>query len=187
MRSIIKIFCLTMIFLHGANVSRAQEGAGHDLATGTVLATGRRVCSLSGGDWVVVAADSGMGERLGYYGDHFPVAQAIPSKVPGDINWDLMRAGVIPDIFIGMNAKKAYPYARKEWWYRKTFVLSREDWRGRRIRLHFSGVDYAAKIWMDGEYLGRHEGQFTPFEFEIGNKLDGGGRHRLVVLIEAAP
>jgi beta-mannosidase len=154
---------------------------------GSVSGAGRRVYSLNGEDWMVLAADSGMGERLGYYGDHFPVTQAISAKVPGDVNWDLMRAGVIPDIFIGMNAKKTYPYARKEWWYRKTFTLSRKEWTGKRIRLHFSGVDYAAKVWLDGELLGEHKGQFTPFEFEMGNMLDRGAKHTLVVLIEAAP
>lgn len=143
--------------------------------------------SLSGNDWMVVSADAGEGEKNKYYADRYPVSRAMPAAVPGDIHWDLMRAGALPDIFVGMNAKKTYPYALKEWWYRKTFTIDREKWGGKRIRLNFAAVDYSAKIWLNGHFLGSHVGQFTPFSFEVEDEIDFEKENKLIVLIEPAP
>jgi beta-glucuronidase len=57
-------------------------------------------------------------------------------------------------------------------WYFKAFDLTpRND---RRYLLHFGGINYIANIWLNGEFLGRHEGGFTPFQFEADNALQGG-------------
>ena len=55
------------------------------------------------------------------------------------------------------------------------------------MRLHFAAVDYATKIWINGKYLGRHEGQFTPFEFDVTDKVKIGELNELIILIEPAP
>lgn len=143
--------------------------------------------SLNGSNWTVVSADAGEGEKNKYYSSQYPAARAMPAKVPGDIHWDLMRAGKLPDIFLDMHAKKTYPYALKEWWYRKTFTMDQQDWVGKRIRLNFAAVDYAAKIWLNGQFLGSHEGQFTPFSFEVNNLVNFGKENELIVLIKPAP
>jgi beta-mannosidase len=148
---------------------------------------GRLHYRLSGSDWMVVSFDAGEGEKNQYYANRYPVSDAMPATVPGDINWDLMRAGQLPDIFVGMNAKKTYPYALKEWWYRKTFTIDRGKWGNKKIRLNFAAVDYAAKIWLNGTLLGSHEGQFTPFSFEINNIVDFEKENELIVLIQPAP
>lgn len=38
----------------------------------------------------------------------------------------------------------------------------------------FRGVDYAADVWLNGTYLGFHEGYFEPFEFPAGSALRPG-------------
>ena len=38
----------------------------------------------------------------------------------------------------------------------------------------FESVDYFAKVWVNGELLGEHEGYFNPFEFDITNKVRPG-------------
>jgi beta-mannosidase len=148
---------------------------------------GRVNFRLDGQDWMVVSADVGEGESNKYYDNQYPVSRAMAAVVPGDINWDLMRAGVLPDIFIGMNAKKTYAYALKEWWYRKTFTMKGAQWKNKRVRLNFEAVDYAAKIWLNGQYLGSHTGQFTPFSFEVDGKVNLEKENELIVLIEPAP
>lgn len=50
-------------------------------------------------------------------------------------------------------------------WYRRTF-----DAPGAgevRWLLHFGAVDYAAKVWVNGHYVGSHEGGHTPFTFDV--------------------
>src|SRR5690606_16228128 len=51
-------------------------------------------------------------------------------------------------------------------WYRRAFELPEE---GRPVRwlLHFGAVDYAAKVWVNGYYIGSHEGGHTPFTFDV--------------------
>jgi beta-mannosidase len=52
------------------------------------------------------------------------------------------------------------------WWYRTRFALPDEA-RGRRVQILFEGVDYYAEVWCNGRHLGRHEGNFSPFGFEL--------------------
>ena len=66
-------------------------------------------------------------------------------------------------------------------WFRKTFEPP-EDFAGRNVRLVFEGVDYFAKVWVNGELLGEHEGYFNPFSFEVTQKLRP-GRNLVVVKV----
>ena len=42
-------------------------------------------------------------------------------------------------------------------WYRRSFAAPALA-PGERLVLHFGAVDYAATVWVDGCYVGRHEG-----------------------------
>jgi len=42
---------------------------------------------------------------------------------------------------------------------------------GKSYYLHFDGVFYKCNVWLNGWYLGRNEGYFAPFEFDITNHL----------------
>lgn len=55
-------------------------------------------------------------------------------------------------------------------WYRHRFTLP-GDLAGKTVRLRFSGVDYYADIWLNGFYLGSHEGYFAPFEYDVTRYL----------------
>jgi beta-mannosidase len=59
-------------------------------------------------------------------------------------------------------------------WFRREFRVPGEL-RGSRLFLRFSAVDYIADVWLNGSYLGRHEGMFNPFEFDVTDRvaLDG--------------
>lgn len=146
----------------------------------------RQEMLLSGDDWQLVSFDPGEGIASQAMDEGFPLDRAIAAKVPGDIHWDLMRAGELPDIFIGFNAQETYDLPLKEWWYRKSFTVG-EEWSEKLIRLHFEAVDYACKVWLNGEYLGSHKGQFTPFDFNISDKIKINQENTLTLLIESAP
>jgi beta-galactosidase len=57
-------------------------------------------------------------------------------------------------------------YFRGIGWYRKHFRLG-EDHRGKRIFLEFEGVNQVCEIWLNGVYLGIHQGGYTTFELDI--------------------
>ena len=50
--------------------------------------------------------------------------------------------------------------------YARDVVLP-ADWRSRRVVLRFAGANMFTTVWLNGVCLGRHEGGFDPFEFEL--------------------
>lgn len=67
-------------------------------------------------------------------------------------------------------------------WYRKAFeydaVAARRE--GRRLFVHFGAANYRADVFLNGEKLGSHEGGFTPFQFELTERVKP-GENRLLV------
>jgi beta-galactosidase/beta-glucuronidase len=74
-----------------------------------------------------------------------------------------------------------HPYV----WYRRSFTIP-ADWRGRRVLLHFGAVDYRAKVWVNGQSAGEHEGGHVPFRFDITGLLKS-GPNTLTVRAEDPP
>ena len=68
-------------------------------------------------------------------------------------------------------------------WYRKDFRHYDTD-ESRVATLHFEGVDYFADVWLNGLYLGSHEGYFQPFDFDITKQLRQGD-NALVVRVDS--
>jgi beta-mannosidase len=58
-------------------------------------------------------------------------------------------------------------------WFRRAFVVP-ASFAGKRVRLVFEAVDYFAKVWVNGELLGEHEGYFNPFSFDVAARLKPG-------------
>lgn len=68
-------------------------------------------------------------------------------------------------------------------WYSRGFWVPK-DWEDKLILIGFEGVNYRAKVWVNGQFLGEHEGGFTPFAFRTGHILNFGGENRVVVLVD---
>jgi len=55
-------------------------------------------------------------------------------------------------------------------WYQTRFHLP-WGWQGQRIYLRFNSVNYYAEAWLNGHYLGNHEGGHLPFVFDITDQV----------------
>ncbi|MDO7883079.1 glycoside hydrolase family 2 protein [Salinibacterium soli] len=65
-------------------------------------------------------------------------------------------------------------------WYRRVLPVQRRN--GRRALVHFGAVDYRADVWLDGQYLGSHEGGSTPFWFDVTDLLAEGPSSPVLVV-----
>ena len=65
-------------------------------------------------------------------------------------------------------------------WY-ETEIDMPQNADGNRSFLRFEGVDYIAEVWLNGAYLGFHEGMFDPFEFEVTGLWKKDGKNILIV------
>ncbi len=69
------------------------------------------------------------------------------------------------------------------WLYRRTFPTPEGVFH--RARLRFDGVDYFASVWLNGHYLGDHEGHFAPFSFDVTGVLRRHGDNELLVAVSS--
>jgi len=68
-------------------------------------------------------------------------------------------------------------------WYRRTFTVPSEA-KDAHLRLHFEAVFYLARVWLNGQYLGEHEGGYTPFEFDVSAIARPGEENLLAVQVD---
>jgi beta-mannosidase len=69
-------------------------------------------------------------------------------------------------------------------WYRRHFQIDR-SLKGKVARLVFDGVDYTGDVWLNGHYLGFHEGYFQPFEFLVSDYLKTNADNILVIKVNS--
>jgi beta-glucuronidase len=67
--------------------------------------------------------------------------------------------------------------------YRLDFFLTQE-WSGRYAMLKFGAVRYVADVWLNGQYLGYHEGGDTPFALDATQSVVAGGSNTLLVRVD---
>lgn len=132
--------------------------------------------------WVILQDIADRGERNGIYQPSWSVA-----KTPFEAFSEWQTIDRLTHLQL-LFAKT--PYFGRElryfntapWWYKNEFTIP-EDMRENCAALRFEGVDYYCKVWLNGEYLGEHEGYFAPFEFEVGELLKYGEANTLVVKV----
>lgn len=141
---------------------------------------GSRIIDFQRG-WSIVQDVHDSGERLGVYKPGWnPFAIG-----PAFSNWE-----PIPRLTHLQLLLAHQPYFGRElryfnnapWWYRIEFETPKD---AQMATLRFEGVDYYAKVWLNGTLLGQHEGYFEPFEFQVGHLLKKDGNNLLIVKVSS--
>jgi beta-glucuronidase len=163
--------CLAKICVCLLTLSNLSQHAYAQTAMQNV--SGRDHVSLNG-QWqaIIDPYDIGASEWATFWKDRKPQGKtdfyeyaftdALLLKVPGDFN----------------SQHPELNFYEGSVWYKKTFThkpVSRQ-----RVFLHFGAVNYVCDVYLNGETLGRHQGGFTPFEFEITSKLKTGANAVIV-------
>lgn len=126
------------------------------------------------GKWNAIVDPYSSGESMKYYLNRKPEKKSefleysfeggLQLNVPGDFN------SQVPEL----------NYYEGNVWYQRSFEAQKKE--GRRQSLYFAGVSYETKVWLNGVEVGRHEGSFTPFQFDITDQVKD-GVNDLVVLV----
>ncbi len=155
----------------------------------------QKVRDLSGYKWKMKMMLPGEGVKRGLHELPFEDIETLVwnnAKVPGDVYTDLWRAGVIDDPYYGRNSVKAQWVQQYEWWYALQFRVT-EGIDDQVVDIVFEGVDYSCEVWLNGQYLGKHEGVFSKFSFNVNEalRIHGSdylkGQNMLMVKIDPAP
>ena len=60
-------------------------------------------------------------------------------------------------------------YLGSAWYFKKFYVSS--SWKEKLVWLRIGAANYYSKVWINGEFIGEHEGGYLPFQFEISKKI----------------
>ena len=153
---------------YGARVGHAAAAKGMQTAAVDV--------KLDGSDWRMGSFDFDAGVKAGAETEKFDDSGFKTVAVPGDTQ---LQAG-----FKGndrwLDSKELIAVNAHEWWYRKHFHAGPKV-AGTVSRLVFDGSDYFTTVWLNGEMVGKHEGTFTGFSFDVSDKLRYGADNVIAV------
>jgi exo-1,4-beta-D-glucosaminidase len=129
------------------------------------------------------------------------------AKVPSTVVGALVDDGIYGDPFFGMNLRKLPGMTYKiggnfvhtameptsafavPWWYRSSFRVP-ANMRGRRITLHFDGINYRANIWLNGKRLADSStiaGTYRRVELDVTDALRAGPNALAVEIFAPEP
>lgn len=105
----------------------------------------------------------------------------IDATVPGNVDIDLMAAGLEKDPRIGNNNYLTRRWEDYQWCYSRTFTAP-EKKAGCRYELRFGGIDTIADIWLNGEHVGRAENMMIEHNYDVTELLVAGENELLVII-----
>jgi beta-galactosidase/beta-glucuronidase len=107
------------------------------------------------------------GEGLGYWQDGYDASRWREISVP----CGLEQAHPDLEWYMGTG------------WYRRVFHVP-AAWQGQRVALRFEGVNYHARVWVNGTLVGSNQDGFLPFQFAIEGLVRYGQENTLVVMAD---
>jgi hypothetical protein len=68
-------------------------------------------------------------------------------------------------------------------WYKRSIQVP-QSWSGQRVFVTVGASDYETSIWLDGVLVGKHQGGYTPFSFELTAQVKYGAQQQLVIRVD---
>lgn len=139
------------------------------------------------GQWTLYYAKQGEYDIKSIYDLKTSGISSIPCTVPGNVELDLSRAGILPqDLFKGENILKAEEFEQYEWWYETQFTAPEKPDDSKEMMLIFRAVDCCAEYYLNSELIGTSENMFIANEFNVTEKLSYGKVNSIHVHITSA-
>ncbi|MDF1605770.1 hypothetical protein [Nocardioides sp. YIM 152315] len=109
-----------------------------------------------------------------------------PARVPGSVVGSLVRAGEVPDPYVGRNSRAVEWTADRHWVLRRPLEvppLGPDD----RVVVELDGADPGGRVFVDGTEIGRVSGLFHQLRADATDLLRRPGPHRLAVVVDPVP
>lgn len=97
-----------------------------------------------------------------------------------DSEWDTLD---LPHTYNAFDGQDGGGYYRGIAWYRKHYTIP-SAYSGKRIFLYFESASKAADVYVNGAYIGRHEGSYASFCFDITDRVNSGSDNVIAVKID---
>ena len=107
--------------------------------------------------------------------DHLPSAiEWYDASVPGSVQLDLIRHGILPDPFYGTNESKVQWVEEEDWDFKKTFTVTAAQLEYDEALICFDGLDTHADVFLNGSRILRSENMFVGHRVPVRNMLTEG-------------
>ena len=109
----------------------------------------------------------------------------IEAVVPGNVELDLVRAGVEKDPFFGENIYDYRKYEFYQWWFERTFDIP-PDFVEDQVNLVLNGIDTFGTIWINDLYAGETSNMLIEHVIDIKELLKIGESNSIVIRIKSS-
>ena len=109
----------------------------------------------------------------------------ITAQVPGNVEIDLMRAGLEQNPFYGENLYNFRKYEYYHWWYQKEFGLP-NSFAGEQMELTLHGVNTIAEVFVNDTFVGKCDDMMIEHRFRVEKALRPGDFNTISVHILSA-
>jgi len=106
----------------------------------------------------------------------------MEAEVPGSIYGNLLKKGLMPDPFFGMNELDALKLMENDFCFQAIFQLTKEQLQSDFLALHFDGIDTLADIYLNEVFLGHADNMHRVWEFAIEEAAKEGENTLIVKL-----
>src|ERR1700730_13856942 len=101
---------------------------------------------------------------------HFYLDAKLEDHEPIEYDFDKADVLYVPEDW--NSQKKELFFYEGPVWYKKPFSYRKREHT--RVFAYFGAANYFTRVYLNGQLLGQHEGGFTPFNFEITDKIREG-------------
>lgn len=109
----------------------------------------------------------------------------ISVAYPTSVQMAQYKAGILGDPYKHLNAREHEKLEQKVWYYKKSFTVP-ENLSGNTLMLNFDGIDYYAKVWLNGIEQGQHRGVFGGPVLDVSEVIKYDKVNELVVEVISA-
>ncbi|MFN8439105.1 MAG: glycoside hydrolase family 2 protein [Cytophagales bacterium] len=98
----------------------------------------------------------------------------MPAKVPGTVHQDLLTNGIIKDPFVELNEDSIQWIEQKDWEYKTTFDVSKDQFAHENKELIFKGLDTYADVFLNDSLILTADNMFRSWEANCSKYLKEG-------------